>query len=220
MFERFKSRSQELERLDTGDYTDAEYARWQLEMHYIQRFYGEWRALERCLPKLDPGSRLLDVGAGSGELLGFARRRLARDCFLVGVEMETKAAVEMRSRGLDALHADGLDLPFADGTFDYAICSLVLHHLKDVEATKLLAEMKRVAAKKVFVIDLHRSPVSYYFYKTFGRLFLQNLTLEDGALSILRAFTPGEMEELARSAGLEEVNVEHSKAGRLILSGR
>lgn len=219
MFEQFKTRSMQLERLDTGDYTDAEYELWQREMHYIQRFYGEWRALRNSLPSLGSGAKILDIGAGSGELLQFVRRELASEALLVGVELEKQAAVEMSRRELAAVLGDGLCLPFADGTFDYAICSLVLHHLDDNRATRLLAEMKRVASKRVVVIDLHRTPVSYYFYKYFGKLFLQRLTVDDGTLSILRAFTPDEMADLARSAGWGEIRVDHSKAGRLVLSG-
>jgi ubiquinone/menaquinone biosynthesis C-methylase UbiE len=220
MFERFKTRSYELERLDTGDYTEAEYELWQREMHYIQRFYGEWRALRSCLPEVERGAKILDVGAGSGELLQFTGRELAIEAVLVGVEMEAKAAVEMSRRGLLSVQGDGLNLPFADGAFDYAICSLVLHHLDDRRASQLLSEMKRVSTKRIFVIDLHRTPVSYYFYKIIGRLFLQGLTVEDGSLSILRAFIPAELKSLAESADLEDIRVEHSKAGRLILSGR
>ena len=47
----------------------------------------------------------------------------------------------------------------------------------------------------MFVIDLNRNPVAYFFYTTIGHLFLHNrLIREDGALSILKSFTPEEME--------------------------
>jgi hypothetical protein len=56
----------------------------------------------------------------------------------------------------------------------------------------LVKEMARVARRGIFVIDLHRNPVAYFFYTTIGRLFLHNrLIREDGALSILKSFTPG-----------------------------
>ena len=79
--------------------------------------------------------------------------------------------------------------------------------------------MARVARRRVYVIDLHRHPVAYYFYKTVGPVFLRNrLTREDGALSILRAFTPSELKSLAARAGLARPTVERRFPYRLVLS--
>jgi hypothetical protein len=76
-----------------------------------------------------------------------------------------------------------------------------------------------VAARRIFVIDLHRHPVAYIFFTTVGKLFLHNrLIREDGALSILRSFTPGELENLAQRAGFEEINLARSFPYRLVLT--
>jgi hypothetical protein len=81
--------------------------------------------------------------------------------------------------------------------------------------------MGRVAARGIFVIDLHRNPVAYFFYTTVGRLFLHNRLLrEDGALSILKSFKPEELAELGRQAGLENAVVEKHFPSRLVLSAR
>ena len=73
----------------------------------------------------------------------------------------------------------------------------------------------------IFIIDLHRHPSAYYFYRTFGRLFLHNrLIREDGALSILRSFKPQELIHLAVQAGLEDIRVERRFPYRLVLSAR
>ena len=79
--------------------------------------------------------------------------------------------------------------------------------------------MARVAIHGIYVIDLHRNPMAYIFYTTIGRLFLHNrLIREDGALSILRSFTPEEMKEAGQRAGLRDVKVEKHFPSRLILS--
>jgi ubiquinone/menaquinone biosynthesis C-methylase UbiE len=110
-------------------------------------------------------------------------------------------------------------LPFADASFDFVIQSLTLHHFEDEGAIKILKEMARVAARGIFVIDLHRNPTAYLFYTTIGRLFLHNrLIREDGALSILKSWTPAELEDLGRKAGLPNVKVEEHFPARLILS--
>lgn len=225
MFDQFKQRCNRLERLDTGDYTLEEYAQWQIEMRYIQAVFGESRALRKYLlpevKKLGRSASILDVGAGSGQLLSSARRwRLQQQAFTVGAELNHVAVKAIKDRQISAVQCDAMRLPFADNAFDFVICSLFLHHLTDENAIKLLSEMKRVARRRIFVIDLHRSVVAYYLYRIVGRLLLQRFSLEDGSLSILRAFKAAEMEDLAESAGLHDVAVKRSAAYRLVLSGR
>lgn len=225
MFGKFKQRSYTLERLDTGDYTPEEYAKWQREMRFVHRIFGENRALRTALlPEIGSvGNTLsiLDVGAGSGELLNtILEWNIKPEPFLVGAEINADAARTIEERSISAVRCDCLRLPFDDNAFDFVVCSLFLHHLNDKKAIELLSEMKRVASHRIFAIDLHRSPIAYYFYKTVGLLFLQRFTVEDGSLSILRAFKPADLERLARGAGLEDISVRRSAAYRLVLSGR
>jgi hypothetical protein len=99
------------------------------------------------------------------------------------------------------------------------MCSLFAHHFRDEAVVALLAEMSRVARRRVYVIDLHRHRVAYLFYTTVARLFLRNpLVREDGALSILRGFVPEELRRLAMRAGLEGVEVRRRFPYRLVLS--
>lgn len=170
---------------------------------------------------------LLDVGAGTGELLRevarWARERKIQ-ARLVGLELNERSAAGIReeSRGfaeISAVRGDALRLPFADASFDYAMCSLFTHHFRDDGAVSVLREMSRVARRRVYVIDLHRHPIAYYFYTTVARLFLHNrLVREDGALSILRGFVPRELRRLAERAGLTRAKVERRFPYRLVLS--
>src|SRR5436305_12813921 len=70
----FRQRSYELEHLDKGDYTPAEYDGCLVELRWINEWLGDARALKRSLLAgiKRAGLRefsVLDVGAGSGELL-------------------------------------------------------------------------------------------------------------------------------------------------------
>ncbi|HEY9282095.1 MAG TPA: hypothetical protein VIP46_01455, partial [Pyrinomonadaceae bacterium] len=74
MLARFRERSYEPERLDTGDYTAREYEACLVELRRVNRWLGDAHALKRSLvPELRRAGvkefSLLDVGAGSGELL-------------------------------------------------------------------------------------------------------------------------------------------------------
>jgi|ERR1043166_3325776 SAM-dependent methyltransferase len=226
MFKRFATRNLRLERLDTGDYTPEEYVKWQSEMKLINRFLGDTRilklSLEHELPKREDHVSILDVGAGSGELLKAAKEMMnGKTAFLVGAELNTDAVRSIRDRsfGVHALQCDALRLPFSDGSFDFVVSSLLLHHLDDECARCLIAEMQRVARRGFFIIDLHRHPAAYYLYRLFGSIFLQRFTLEDGSLSILRSFRPHELRRLADQAGVQHPVVKRRAAFRLVLSG-
>ncbi|MGB7924950.1 MAG: methyltransferase domain-containing protein [Pyrinomonadaceae bacterium] len=229
----FRERSYELERLDKGDYTPAEYEDCLVELRRVNRLLGDASALRRSLLKEIEREGLrsfsvLDAGAGSGELLRVAAawaRDTGRRAFLAGLEFNARSAQAIReeSEGLPeitSVRGDALGLPFADDSFDYAICSLFTHHFKDDQVVVILRELSRVARRRIFVIDLHRHPLAYYLYTTLGRLLLHNpLVREDGALSILRSFRPDELRRLALRAALRDVAVRRRFPFRLVLSG-
>lgn len=232
MMKRFCERSRELEHLDKGDYTAEEYEGCLVELRRINRFAGDTGALRRSLLREIEESgvksfSVLDVGAGSGELLRVVARWARREgkrASLIGLELNARSAVSIleESGGLHeigAVRGDAMNLPFDDDAFDYAICSLFTHHFRDPEVVVVLKELSRVARRRVFVIDLHRHPLAFYLYTTLGRLFLYNrLIREDGALSILRSFRPLELHGLAREACLVDARVRRSFPFRLVLS--
>lgn len=229
----FEQRSRELELIDTGDYTPAEYEGCLRELRLINRWLGDQRALEETMLREIEQEDLkqfsvLDIGAGSGELLRviakFARKT-ERKSQLCGLELNSRSAQAILEESKDfaeirSIRGDALSLPFADDSFDYAFCSLFTHHFADESVVKILREMRRVARRKVFAIDLHRDRRAYFFYTTIGRIFLHNrLVRHDGALSILRSFVPEELEHLGRQAELENISVTKHFPARLVLHG-
>ncbi len=227
----FKTRSYKLERIDTGDYTPEEYERFLREIRFINRFVGDVWALEKTLLREIENTNLhtfsvLDVGAGSGELLRviakFARKQ-KRKANLFGLELNARAAGAILEESknfneIKAVRGDALNLPFADKSFDYAICSLFTHHFTDGKVVEILCEMSRVSRRKIYVIDLHRHETAYRFYKIFCTVFrISPLVREDGSLSILRSFVSQELEKLGREANLKEISVTEHFPSRLVL---
>src|SRR5687768_9900607 len=123
MFSRFTKRSNELEHLDKGDYTPEEYEGCLVELRRINTWLGDTRALSQTLlaevEQLDLKSfSVLDVGAGSGELLRAAARwarKTNRTGKFVGVELNARSARAIAEEShqlleISAVQADGFQL--------------------------------------------------------------------------------------------------------------
>jgi ubiquinone/menaquinone biosynthesis C-methylase UbiE len=232
MFDIFKRRSYKLENIDTGNYTGEEYEGCMVELRRVNRWLGDAHALRSTLFKRIEAESLtdfsvLDVGAGSGELLRVTAgwvRQTGRRLNAVGLELNERSARAMLDESRDfpeisSVQGDALHLPFFDGEFDYVVCSLFTHHFVETQVVQILREMSRVARRSILVIDLHRHPIAYFLYTTVAKLVLHNrLIREDGALSILRSFKADELFDLAARAQLKAISIRRYFPYRLVLS--
>ena len=228
----FKTRSLKPERIDTGDYTPDEYATFLREIRFINQRLGDRAALEKTLlaeiSRLDLKEfSILDVGAGTGELLGviaeFARSG-NRKADLVGLDLNILSANEIAAESqkyteISPVQGDALSLPFADGAFDYTICSLFTHHLANEQIPVVLTEMLRAARRGIVVIDLERSPIAWFLYQLFCVSYrISPLVRQDGSLSIRKGFKVEEFEEVADKIGISNAAVIRSDPYRVVLS--
>jgi len=208
----------EEELLDAGEGTDDDVAGSLIDLRRINRFLGGrkviMRAIETCLQQTAPEQiSLLDVGTGSADL-PMAVAELCRQrgvaAFIAAVDLSERNLRIARTRldvgpEIHLVRADSLNLPFAARSFDFVTASLFLHHFRDEDVIRLLADFARIARQAVIVNDLIRNLVPYYFTRIAGPLLAKSfLTRNDGPVSVLRGFTIFEMNELADHAGLEK----------------
>ena len=105
---------------------------------------------------LFPGARLLDIGAGTGDLAGTAQRMhpssqvIAAD-FTVGMIKEGR-----RRTSVNWSAADALALPFPDSSFDAVVSGFLLRNVSD--CAQALREQYRVIRPggKVVILDTTR----------------------------------------------------------------
>jgi methionine biosynthesis protein MetW len=83
---------------------------------------GEW---------VEPQSRVLDLGCGRGELMGYLVQ--AKQVSATGVDLDFERISACVRRGLSAYQGDmtGFMRAFPDGHFDRIICSRTVHELDD-----------------------------------------------------------------------------------------
>ena len=126
-----------VERLDplpTEDELDAAYGADYYARHSPDSGFAgglrkmAWAAeIRKLIPYLKPGSEVLEVGCGTGELLASIRRRYA--CAVTGVERSTAAIEATRSKGIDVHEGSLEDAPFDDGRFDAILMRHVVEHV-------------------------------------------------------------------------------------------
>jgi SAM-dependent methyltransferase len=114
---------------------------------------------------------------------------------------------------------DAFRMPFRKRSFDFVHCSLFLHHFPDDQVVELLRNFGAVARRAVVLTDLERNPLAYYFLPLTRWIFgWDPITLHDGPISVEAGFHAGELEQLARDAGLVDPRVSvHRPAFRLAL---
>ena len=118
---------------------------------------------DHILRLVEPGSSVLDLGCGEGNLL--VRLREAGHGPLMGVEVSEQAIVDSAGVGLSVVHADidqGLG-PFADDQFDVVVLSHTLQAVGDVQ--RVLREMVRVGRRGIVsfpnvAYEVHRRRLS------------------------------------------------------------
>lgn len=110
-------------------------------------FHGQRLDYETILDLVPPGSSVVDLGCGTGELLALLRARGHGP--LMGVELDQEAVAACIARGLDVVQADlshGLSA-ISDRQFDVAILSQTLQSIDDVVG--ILRELVRVGKQGI-----------------------------------------------------------------------
>ena len=228
------------------DAPDADPGELRLSLAFIQRinrFLGYNRAtlghLKRFSRRWGPDQkvRILDVATGSAdfplEILRWVdrvnrERGWQWDVRVVGVDLHTEtlaaASQEIQKVGMEAgarialVQGDALALPFPDASFDYAICSMFLHHLGEDGVARVLAGMNRVTRRGIIAADLLRHRRAYAWISLLT-LFSNPMVRHDARVSVRQAFTKAEVLGLRERAGVGFATYHRHFGHRFVIAG-
>ncbi len=170
------------------------------------------RHITRLLAHVPPSQRIsvLDVATGAGgvpRLIGRWARHVGRQVNLVASDLDATivgiADEQLRREHVNVIRHDALHLPFADASVEIVTCAFALHHFNPSVAIGVLREMARVARIGIVVSDLRRSYLAYWGARALALAMSNRLSRHDGPLSVLRAYTPCEVQALLTQAGIQ-----------------
>jgi ubiquinone/menaquinone biosynthesis C-methylase UbiE len=186
-------------------------------LHHLERFSRRWKKGETI--------RIVDLATGSADvpraILKWADRR-GFQVQIVGVDRHPVTIAAAAEEGADArltlAQADVFKLPFEDGSFDYALCSMFLHHLDEEDAVKVLATMGRLARQGIVCADVLRHRRAYAWI-TFFTLFANPIVKHDARVSVAQAFTKNEVLRMRDGAGINFAQYYRHFGHRFVLAG-
>jgi demethylmenaquinone methyltransferase/2-methoxy-6-polyprenyl-1,4-benzoquinol methylase len=195
--------------------------------------HHRWRERAGDLARVGPGSRVLDVATGTGDLAIELARRVAPGGEVVGSDfseaMLARARCKPKPAGAELRFewGDALDLPFADGAFDAATVGFGARNFSDL--ARGLAEMVRVVRPggRVVVLEFTsptRAPLSLFYRLWFDRVvpLLGALAGDSDAYtylpnSVKRFPAPAELAAELERAGLREIRYLLTAGGIVVI---
>jgi len=169
----------------------------------------------RPLLNLQDGTKLLDVGCGTGSLLKELSRS-GKELNLYGIdlspEMINAARVKLKDeKRVELYEKSAADLPFESNYFDYVVCMNSLHHHADPKQS--LTEMTRVL-KPSGVMILMDGFVDSAMRKVISRA--ANVLRNEGEV---QRFKREELQRIFRSLGYKSITQETFLVLSLITCG-
>jgi ubiquinone/menaquinone biosynthesis C-methylase UbiE len=152
----------------------------------ISRWFQYTQGMVIRMLALQPGSKVLDVGCGTGHAVLYLASMLSdgKACGIdisAGMIRAAQAKVPEALRGqVEFRQADAIAIPYPEGYFDHVICTNSFHHYAD--PLQALKEMRRVLSPHGELVILENAPDLSWYTWTWDRILR---IFEKGMCSII-----------------------------------
>ena len=178
------------------------------------------RELINTTPK-DYIFHITDIGCGNGDML----RALADyglkhqlNFILKGIDANEFTISHARnlSEQYNNIGYDCIDIfDNKNEECDIMLCTLTLHHFKDQEIINFLSNYLQLAKVGIVINDLNRNALAYYLFKALCFMFrLNDMSREDGLVSILRGFKKVDLQSYSKALQLKSFSIKWKWAFR------
>jgi 2-polyprenyl-3-methyl-5-hydroxy-6-metoxy-1,4-benzoquinol methylase len=167
---------------------------------------------------------ILDVGTGSADIplaiAAWAREHEFK-VQITGIDLmdDIVSIAKEKTKSFPEIKIEQRDLFTLTESYDYIIANLLLHHVPPSEFIHLLKTFDRLAKRGIIISDLLRSTLSYAAVSAFSYLKGNWIVRHDGPLSVRRAFTLNDLNQLIAVSGLNYLRALREPWFRVSLSG-
>lgn len=160
--------------------------------------------------------RIVDIGCGNGDMLRYLADYAKNNNWnfkLIGVDANNftiNHAINLSKdySTISYLCEDIFDTEFDNLKCDIVLCTLTLHHFKENELEKLMAQFYKNTTIGIVVNDLQRSAIAYRLFQALCFVFqLNKMSKEDGLVSILRGFKRSELEATSNKLNFKNYTI-------------
>jgi hypothetical protein len=196
-------RLDEPELLDEHDAPRADMERSLRDLRRFNRYLGGVTTYRRILKHFDNVKSIVDLGAGTADLLESVRGNVLR----VALDFKIDHLLYMREGSrAHRVVADALHLPFHKASVDVVTSSHFFHHFSPDENTVILREGLRISRKGVAVTDTRRHYAPLLLVGALVALRLVGrITRSDAPGSIRRGYTIDEARVIAAQVGAAKI---------------
>lgn len=222
MMRKFSRRSQAKELMDDLQCNGRELEQTLRELKTINRLLGGNKVTTSGLEQLIRESpqdfyTIADLGCGGGDMAvlikkwsssrGYTSQVTGIDAnpHIIALAKENASAAKV---DVDFKVGNVFDPGFLEQKTDILTCTLFTHHFTNQELIELIGNLKSVGKLGLVINDLHRHFLAYYSINGLTALFSQSkMVKNDAPISVLRAFSKSDWEQILDAAGVEKFKI-------------
>jgi len=224
-----KKRSSQKELLDAADIPFADIKKNMQELENVNRLLGGHAITLKGLAAFIQSNTLnlsvCEIGCGGGDNLRVIKEFCKKqniNIILAGVDIKKECidyAVERNPElNADWICSDYKLVEFKQAKPDVIFSSLFCHHFSQEELVQMMEWMKNNCRQGFFINDLHRHPLAYFSIKWITKIFSDSyLVKNDAPLSVARAFSKKDWQEVFAKAGISNYSIHWKWAFRHLI---